>query len=298
MFKQKEPVGDLGLANVLDQEYATRLVSDLVLESITKEKRDSLHLDSKARITYDIFGEILSCEFIINAKDLTILTEDDLNRIYNNFRQTKVDLTKITIQPDKSIKSKTGDYAYLSCELVHWTIYDYDKISLNDLYLIRADSEINNVQKVTVDRLSDLKIIEHQFGKSNKIDHYISEMDDRNLINIKYDDGLEFVILDSIYKRSSLVTFHIKSSKYIVETKSGKTIKVGMKADELIDIFPKSFYREKMFKSINTQGGKFRFPVYLSFYRDQKLFLMDSALIFVLSNEGNSLEEFYLFEPS
>lgn len=298
VFKQKQPVGELGLASVLDQQYVTKLFSDLVLTSITKEKRDSLHLDSKAGITFDISGEILSCEFIINARDLTILTEDDLNRIYNNLRQTKLDLSKILIQPDKGINSNTGDYAYLTCELVHLTVNDYDQINLNDLYLIREDSGVNNVRRVSLDSLFDLKIIEQLFGKSSNIDHYKGEMEDRNLISIKYEDGLEFVVLDSIYKRRSLVTFHINSGKYKVETESGKTIKVGMKADELRDLFPRSFYRAKMFNSLNNRGGKFMIPVYLSFYRDQKLFLMDSALIFVLSNEGDSLEEIYLSEPS
>jgi len=298
VFKQREPVGDLGLPYVFDQGYVNKLFSDLVLESITKEKRDSLHFDSMARITFDIMGEILSCEFIINAKDLNFLTEDDLFHIYNKLIQTKVDLTKVTIQPDKNIKAKTGDYAYLSCKLIQLTAYDYDHISLNDLYSVIMDSDSNNVQRVRFDSLCDIDKIEHQFGKSNKIIHYKSLMDDRYLINIQYDDGLEFEILDSLYKRSSLVTFHIKSSKYVVETKSGKTIKVGMKASELRDIFPKSFYRAKMSSSNNNQGGKFRFRVNLSYYQDQELFLTDSSLIFILSKDGNSLAEFYLFEPS
>ena len=297
-FKQKEPEGILGLSEMIDSKYSNDLFSSPVKAVLSKEKIDSLHPDTQARITYDIRGEVLSCEFTINAKDMTILTEDVLYKIYNEFIHTKVDLTKLSIKPDFNIKTNLCNYAYLSGGLVIWTIDYYDHITRNDFYVIRSDSTGQYEPKVKFKDFNDIKSIELQIGNNYKLNRYQEKEFDSDRTIIKYDDGLSLVLSSNLNDTSyRQVTFHITSERYVLLTTSGGKIQVGMNANDFEKIFPKSYFRREVITQSYKMDGKIKFPVYLSFYRNDELYLEDSWITFILNKEGTSLEEFFLFVP-
>jgi len=86
---------------------------------------------------------------------------------------------------------------------------DYDHIGLDEFYLMRTDSIISNISKVKFSELNNFKIIEQQFGKNYLSNRYQSNYDDRYYIDIKYADGLELIIPDTVNKRRSEVIFYM-----------------------------------------------------------------------------------------
>jgi hypothetical protein len=297
-FKQKEPEGILGLPEIIDSRYKNDLFTGPVKTVLTKAKIDSLHQNTQASITYDIRGEILSCDFIIDSRDITILTEDILYKIYNEFIHTKVDLTKLSIKPDFNLKTNLCNYAYLSGGLVIWTIDHYDHIDRNDFFIVRTDSTSQYKSKMKFNDLNDIKSIERQIGNNYKINRYQEKLFDSDRTIIKYDDGLSLVLYSTLKDTSyRQVTFHITSEKYTMVTVDGRKITVGMNANDFEKIFPKSYFRREVITHSYKMDEKIKFPVYLSFYRNDKFYLEDSWITFILNKEGTSLEEFFLFVP-
>lgn len=119
-------------------------------------------------------------------------------------------------------------------------------------------------------------------------------MSDENFTQILYNDGLMLDIPDD-QRRGNF--FRITSDKYTMFLTNGKTIKVGMKADELKAIFPKSYSKREVITHWAEMEGKTSFIVYFSFIRDNIVLLEDAWIIFVLSKENGVLEQIRSFEP-
>lgn len=103
IFDQPVFKGKRGILNAGDQ-YLLNLFSKSVNEVFPKEKLSLLHKGNKYILNVNSDGEIFYGWFIINAEDLKVITEDDLYNLYNKFKQTKIDRSKIRILP--------GGYAY------------------------------------------------------------------------------------------------------------------------------------------------------------------------------------------
>ena len=79
--------------------------------------------------------------------------------------------------------------------------------------------------------------------------------------SIIFDDGIR---LDMPENNVSDIEFHITSDKYLMVLAKGKTIQVGMKADELKSIFSKSYSKRIFVDDIKGINGKVRIYVYYS----------------------------------
>jgi hypothetical protein len=90
--------GNRGQAFWLDDSYASGLFYDIIKEVLSKEKLQTMHLNSGYNITFNSNGEILKCIFLIDTMDMKIITEEDLNNLYLNFKKLKIDMTKVRIE--------------------------------------------------------------------------------------------------------------------------------------------------------------------------------------------------------
>jgi hypothetical protein len=110
VFDQTKPEGTMGMPIGLREKYAVDLFT-IPIKEILKNKRDSLSFGTGIYIILDRNGNIINCSFMINHKDSSIISEDDLYNLYLKFKNLKVDTTKIKIYPFNGTNFKRGDYA-------------------------------------------------------------------------------------------------------------------------------------------------------------------------------------------
>ncbi len=157
----------------------------------------------------------------------------------------------------------------------------YDYIGRDEFYLLKTGSDVKSTHKLKASELKSSKVTEQLFGIDYKEKKYTNVMSDEKFTRVSYMDGLKIEIPE--YEKSG-IQFHITSDKYTMLLQKGQTIKVGMKADELKDIFPKSFAKRKIITEWVGNEGKTSFIVYFSRINNNKLEMEDSWIIFILNN--------------
>lgn len=171
---------------------------------------------------------------------------------------------------------------------------DHDCIGRNEFYILKNGSNLKSASITKASGIKSSKVAEKQFGTNYKAKRQFAETKNAYLNEIEYDDGIEL----SIPENQSLdMGFRIKSDKYILKLANGQTIKVGMKSDDLKAIFPKSFSKRTISSKVG-RIGKVTIIVYFSQIYDNKLFVEDAWISFILNKEDGILEEFYSYEPS
>lgn len=171
---------------------------------------------------------------------------------------------------------------------------DYDCLGRNEFYIIKTSScTKNNTTKAS--EIKNSKIAEQLFGMKYKEQKQFAETEDTYYKVMTYEDGLELRIPEDQYLD---ISFHIRSNKYTMLLNNGQAIKVGMKSVELKDIFPKSFSKRIIIDNIKGLKGKVGMIVYFSIIVDEKVIMEDSWITFILSENGDVLEEFYTWRPS
>ena len=111
-----------------------------------------------------------------------------------------------------------------------------------------------------------------------------------------YDDGLELYIPDERDQAESII-FHIRSDRYKLLTSDGQVIQVGMKGSDLEFIFPESYSRRRVIAYHSGDQFKTSFTVFFSSWEDNIIYIENSSIEFILSEDGRFLEEFYSFQP-
>lgn len=159
----------------------------------------------------------------------------------------------------------------------------YDQINYDQIFILKSGSN----SKSKVSDLRNCNIIEQQFGTNYKIQKHFAETEQEHYSYFVYDDGLKLVIPEN---PKSNVGFSITSNKFMLQLLNGQTIKIGMTADELKAIFPKSFMKRTIIENIREKEGRIGIVVYFS--------TQESRIILILNPENDILEEFYTNEPS
>lgn len=95
-------VGQGGPVIFKDEKIIYNQFSGIVNEVLSKAKQNSLQINTVYFITFNSKGEVLNCKFYINSKDLNILNEESLLKLYNRFMQVKIDMSNV----------KMGSYDY------------------------------------------------------------------------------------------------------------------------------------------------------------------------------------------
>ena len=112
LFDQSKPIGKEGRPTWTDQKY----VDDLFYgptDEVLSGKRDSISIGTAWMIYFNLNGEITNCQFIINFKDTILITDDDLYKLYQKFKNIKIDMSKVKIVPDYNTNWTEADYGMI-----------------------------------------------------------------------------------------------------------------------------------------------------------------------------------------
>lgn len=170
---------------------------------------------------------------------------------------------------------------------------DYDCIGHDEFYIVKTCSDMKSSSKIKASELKSSKAAEQIFGTNFKAKRYLGQMTQRYYTEIVYDNGLE---LDFPENQKLNMNFHITSDKYTMLLANGQSIKVGMNADELKAVFPKSYSKRKVITNTYGKIGKVSFKVDFSITRNNIVYHEDAWIEFILSGEHGILEEFYSYE--
>lgn len=173
--------------------------------------------------------------------------------------------------------------------------FEYDCMDRNEFFISKKNSNKTDFSNQKLYYLKTKKNVEKQFGDNYKEKKQLNESKNLYYDCFEYDDGLVFHISED---ESQLPEFHVKSNKYYLRLNSGQFIQVGMKAQELKALFPKSFEKRTVYKQVEGKKGKIRVSVYFSSVIGGEKQIEDSLLIFILNSEDGVVEEFYTWEPS
>lgn len=118
LFNQTKGVGKGEMVSWSDENYFNNLFLSIIKEVLSKEKQDSLHLNTVYVITFNFKGEVLNCKFFINNLDKDVLSEKDLYSLYMRFMNLKIDMSKVKIGSNLSSDDKNFDYSEISGSLI------------------------------------------------------------------------------------------------------------------------------------------------------------------------------------
>jgi hypothetical protein len=118
LFDKSKPEGTEGIAVWTNDKYIHDLFNKTIDKVISNEKRDSLHLGTAIMIAFNLKGEVINCKFMIDSKDTTVISEDDLYNLYTIFKKIKINMYRVKIGLDPSKESKTAEYAVISGSLI------------------------------------------------------------------------------------------------------------------------------------------------------------------------------------
>lgn len=119
IFDQSKEVGMRGTAISSDPWYLSDLFESIAEKVIKKGKVDSLYTEPSFIITINSSGEIINCRFLINSRDLNVISDNDFYNLYLLFKQTKIDMSKVKlVSPNDSVQNKKIDYTIISGTLI------------------------------------------------------------------------------------------------------------------------------------------------------------------------------------
>jgi hypothetical protein len=118
IFDQSKSEGIKGMPSILDESYIEKFFADGIKEVLPKEKLNTLHLYSSFMASFNSNGEIIYCTFFIQEKDINILSETDLYNLYDKFKKSRIDTSKVKILPVEGSEDKLPDYAEIFGPLV------------------------------------------------------------------------------------------------------------------------------------------------------------------------------------
>jgi hypothetical protein len=118
VFDQTKLEGNMGLPIFLDQIYIDDLFNNVINGTISKGKRDSVSLNNVYRIAINQKGDVFYCQFLLNSKDTSLITDEDLFNLYLKLKKIKIDMTKVRIEPNWERELKYADYGIIMGSLI------------------------------------------------------------------------------------------------------------------------------------------------------------------------------------
>ena len=168
---------------------------------------------------------------------------------------------------------------------------EYDCVMRKDIYITKAGQE--NKTSISSSAIKNIESVELLFGKGYNTKKVVDDMGSDSITVARFNDGLTLWISD---KWDYLSYFQITSDNYTLKLPGDVIIKVGMKAEELKAIFPKSYSNRKTVIYEGKDKGKPFLQVVFCFTIDNKTVYEDAWILFYLSKEGGILERFYAYE--
>lgn len=168
---------------------------------------------------------------------------------------------------------------------------EYDCVMRKDILLTKAGHE--SKANISLLEMGSLDKVEILFGKGLSAKKEVDEMSNDSIIVAKYDNELTLWFSD---KWKHLLYFQISSDKYSLKLPGNVIIKVGMKAEELKAIFPKSYSKRETIIYDGKDKGKIHFKVAFCFTLDNKTVYEDAWISFFISKEDGILERIKAYE--
>lgn len=181
-------------------------------------------------------------------------------------------------------------YLFLILAINSKAQFAHDHINYDQIFILKSGS----ISKCKVSDLRNSDLIEQQFGKNYQIQKQFAETEQEHYSYFVY-DGLKLSIPEN---PKSNIGFSITGNKFMLQLPNGQIIKVGMTANEVKDIFPKSFMSRTIIENIRGQEDRIGVVVYFSTIRNSNVRVQESRIILILHPENETLQEFYTYEPS
>jgi len=170
---------------------------------------------------------------------------------------------------------------------------EYDCIDRNSYYIVKPSCDVKSEMLKKASLLRSSNDVETIFGGKYKSKREYGEMTDRYYTQYNFSDGL---ILSIPEDEKGKLKFTINGEPYSLVLKDGSQVRVGMKAEDLQKIFPKSFSKRATIQE-GEKEGKVAFIVYLSSNTGSQTIIEDAWINFIINPETDLLEEFYYYEP-
>ena len=119
IFDQSKGAGKMGVASFSDPSYLSDLFDNITRQVMTKEKVDSLYSDASFVITISSNGDVINCRFSLHPKDMNVISDNDFYKLYELFKKTKIDTSKVEIEaPDSFPQNTKFDYTMILGTLI------------------------------------------------------------------------------------------------------------------------------------------------------------------------------------
>jgi hypothetical protein len=119
IFDQSKGEGKMGEASCLDPSYLSDVFENITRQVMTKEKVDSLYTSASFVITISSNGDVINCRFLLHPKDTNVISDDDFYKLYELFKKTKIDTSKVKIgAPDSFPQQTKVDYTIILGTLI------------------------------------------------------------------------------------------------------------------------------------------------------------------------------------
>lgn len=112
----EEPQKFLGAPGIpiwSEKRYIQNIIQNIISSVIPEKVRDSLSLSTGYIFAVKNNGEISNWKLQLNFKDTSKITEKQIYSLYKKFKEIKIDMNKVRIEPDYSGGWKKADYTML-----------------------------------------------------------------------------------------------------------------------------------------------------------------------------------------
>lgn len=117
-FDKSKAEGIEGIAVWRKDKYVHKLINSVVSHVLSKQTRESLHLESAVLIAFDRHGTVINCKFFLDRNDRKILTEEELYKICMRFKKVIINPYQVRINPDPKTGNQLPEYAVISGSLI------------------------------------------------------------------------------------------------------------------------------------------------------------------------------------
>lgn len=118
-----EPQKFLGAPGILiwsEKQYIEDLIDNTITAVIPEKVRDYLSPSTGYIFALNKKGEISNWRLLLNFKDTSKITEKQIYSLYLKFKEIKIDMNKVRIEPDYSGGWKKADYIMWAGSLKSW----------------------------------------------------------------------------------------------------------------------------------------------------------------------------------
>jgi len=171
---------------------------------------------------------------------------------------------------------------------------DYDFLHRNSFSIIKQSQNLAGNKPKKAYQLRTCQEVETHCGTGYVKKKVHGELTDTDFTEYTYADGLTLQIPED---ENGHLWFTITGESYGMILDNGTIVHVGMKAEELQTIFPKSYSKRKSIEMPIGKKGKISFIVFLAITIEDQTRIVEERINFFVNPDSGLLEEFYYYEP-